>query len=181
MQAEIQLISLVIIQFFFLSPKESQKISKSESVRVCVCEDTAAIFFCFQLMFQLFSLRISAAMPVSRTSFLRLCCLDACSPGTDKGANSGIGTLLGIQLCMCRCVFEWAAQFCARAAAAERAREARRCVFTHAWSIHSPIAVVSTHTLIRISGLSDASATVHQSSMGIKGELHRSRADVRHM
>lgn len=39
-------------------------------------------------MFQLFSLRLFAAVPVSSTSFLGLCCLGACTPGTDKGTRT---------------------------------------------------------------------------------------------
>lgn len=47
--------------------------------------------------------------------------------------------------------------------------------FTHAWAIHSPITAVSTHTCANTHlGASAASATVHQSDVGIKGESHRS-------
>ncbi len=137
-QAEIQFISL-FITLFFLNLKESQekRLPVNElcvCVRgcLCVCKDTVVIFFCFQLMFKLFSLRVFAAMSVSSTSFLRLCCLDACSPGMDKGANSGIGTLQGIQLCvcMCRCVFVWPHSWCV-CAATERASRRPDGVFSH--------------------------------------------------
>lgn len=135
------------------------------------------MFFCFQLMFKLFSLRIySQPCQFSRTSFLRLCWLDACSPGTDKGANSGKE-----YSSVCVCVFEWPRGFVCVCAAAALERERERAggqtvcfhtrlvnSFTHHCGEHT-----HTHTLIRIWALSAASATVHQSSMGIKGELHR--------
>lgn len=48
---------------------------------------------------------------------------------------------------MCRCASVRDQCVCARTAAErERAREARRRVFTHAWSIHSLITAASTHT-----------------------------------
>lgn len=54
---------------------------------VCVREDTSAVLFSCQLMFKLISLRILTERASSGSARL-----DMCSPGTDKGANSGSGT-----------------------------------------------------------------------------------------
>lgn len=54
---------------------------------MCVCEDTAAVLFSCQFMFKLISLRILTERASSGSARL-----DVCSPGTDKGANSGGGT-----------------------------------------------------------------------------------------
>lgn len=103
-QAELQFIYLFITLFFFFvnNRKENQNEFLPMSIgTVDACVDIAVMFFCSRLIFKLFLLRIFLAVPVSSTSFLRLCCLDACSPGMDKGANSGIGIFSPVCVCLC--------------------------------------------------------------------------------
>lgn len=102
-QAELQFIYLFITPlFFFNNQKEIQNKFLPMSIRT-VCVDIAVMFFCSRLIFKLFLLRIFVAVPVSSTSFHRLCCLDACLPGMDKGANSGNGIFSSV--CVCVCVY----------------------------------------------------------------------------
>lgn len=102
------------------------------------------MFFSFQLMFKLISLRIFTAMPLTAQVSSGLAAwICARLAWTKVLIQAVVHGKEYSSVCMCRCVFEWPYSMCA---CCSREREARQRVFTHAWSIHSPITAVSTHT-----------------------------------
>lgn len=77
---------------------------------------------------------------------------------------------------VCRCVFERPYSLCV---CCSRKRAGGQTVCFHTRLVDSFTHRCGEHTymLIRIWALSAASATVHQSNVGIKGELHQSRPE----
>lgn len=150
--------------FFFFKKKrlkESQEISKSEflpvslgTCRVCVCVCVCGV--CVRIQQQC-SFVFSSCLNCFPSKYSQPCQLtEQVSSGSAAWMRARLAwTKVLIQalvhckeyssVCvMCRCVFE--RPRCFVCVCCSREREARRCVFTHAWSIHSPITAVSTHT-----------------------------------